>query len=156
MALILSPEHYDLLRKDLDSFLDNSEADTVLLIDRGGNIIVDSGEAIEDRIDTISALTAGAFAATQALAAVLEEEEFTVIYHQGKKTRIFICSVSEDALLLALFSKSTTVGLVKMYVQNTCRNLSSLMTAIGDSPETKAIDPTQSFQVNKDPFFEGE
>lgn len=153
MAFVLTADNYTILEKDLADFLDRSEADTVLLIDRGGNTIISAGEPVEGRMDMISALVAGAFAATQELAVILDEGEFTAIYHQGKRTSIFISSVGDEVLLLALFTDNTTVGLVKMYAVNTCRRIASVLTDImADGNKVAARDLTASFVI-EGPIF---
>ena len=99
MAFILDENYYTTLKSDLDDFLESSEANAVMLCDRGGNIIVHTGESVDEAIDIISALVAGAFAATKELAKVLGEEEFTAIFHQGVNTSIFISAVGEEVLV---------------------------------------------------------
>lgn len=156
MAFVLSEEHYNMLKNDLDDFLDNSEANAVLLCDRGGNIIVNSGDSVEGEADLISALVAGAFAATQQLAAVLGEKEFTAIFHQGTRKSIFISSVGEEVLLLALFSDNTNAGLVKMYALTVCRKMLALVRDVMNEQQVEASDPTQSFVLGKGPIFQSE
>ena len=153
MAFVLNPATYEVLVADLDEFLKNSEANAVMLCDRGGNIIVHSGESVNDSVDLISALVAGAFAATQQLAAVLGEDEFTAIFHQGKQTSIFIAAVEEEVLLLALFDNNTTAGLVKMYAFNAINKIRSTFTDVMSGEDVEHHDPTASFVINKGPIF---
>ena len=155
MAFELNEKYYNQLKEDLDLFLENSEANTVMLCDRGGNIIVSSGEAIDESIDIISALVAGAFAATQQLAQVIGEEEFTAIFHQGKKTSIFISSVGDEVLILSLFDNNTTAGLVKMYALNTINKMRGTFNElIDESANVESEDPTASFVLSRGPLFE--
>ncbi len=154
MGFMLKDLEYGQLKQDLDEFLTNSEAQTVLLCDRGGNVIVSSGEAFIDTIDMISALVAGAFAATKELAGILGENEFTAIFHQGAKISIFISAVGEEVILLAIFTDETNAGLVKMYALTTCRKFSNLFKDIMSRKQIKIDDPTQSFQLAKGPIFQ--
>ena len=153
MGFMLKHEEYEQINQDLEEFLNNSEARTALLCDRGGNIIVSSGDSISDSMDMISALVAGAFAATKELAILLGEKEFTNIFHQGTKTSIFISSVGEEVLLLALFSDETNAGLVKMYALTTCRKCNSMFKEIMSRKEVKIDDVTQTFTLAKGPIF---
>ncbi|OVE81038.1 hypothetical protein BVY04_04295 [bacterium M21] len=154
MALFLNEKVYGVLKEDLHDFLDNSEANAVMLCDRGGNIIVHNGDSVNESADLISALVAGAFAATKELAAVLGEEEFTAIFHQGQNTSIFISAVGEEVLLLALFDYNTTAGLVKMYALNTINKIRGVFTDVEiNSPDMKSDDPTASFVISKGPIF---
>jgi predicted regulator of Ras-like GTPase activity (Roadblock/LC7/MglB family) len=156
MAFVLSEENYGMLKTDLDDFLENSEANAVLLCDRGGNIIVNSGDSVEGEADLISALVAGAFAATQQLASVLGEKEFTAIFHQGVKKSIFISAVGDEVLLLALFSDNTNAGLVKMYALTVCRKMMSLVRDVMADEEVPTDDPTRSFVLGKGPVFQAD
>ena len=155
MAFELNEQYYNILKEDLEDFLENSEANTVMLCDRGGNIIVSSGDMVNESIDIISALVAGAFAATQQLAQVLGEEEFTAIFHQGKQTSIFISSVGDEVLILSLFDNNTTAGLVKMYALNTINKIRGTFTDLMDNADQiKSEDPTASFVLSKGPLFD--
>ncbi len=154
MALFLDEQLYNLLLGDLHDFLDNSEANAVMLCDRGGNIIVHDGDSVNESADLISALVAGAFAATRELAAVLGEEEFTAIFHQGRNTSIFISAVGEEVLLLALFDYNTTAGLVKMYALNTINKIRGVFSELEDGgKQVQSADPTASFVIKKGPIF---
>ena len=153
MAFILDENYYTTLKSDLDDFLESSEANAVMLCDRGGNIIVHTGESVDDAVDIISALVAGAFAATKELAKVLGEEEFTAIFHQGVNTSIFISAVGEEVLLLALFDTGTTAGLVKMYALNAVNKIKGIFADILSGNQTEPSEPTSSFVLTKGPIF---
>lgn len=154
MALFLDETVYGTLREDLRTFLNNSEATAVMLCDRGGNIIVENGDTVNESADLISALVAGAFAATKELAAVLGEDEFTAIFHQGVNTSIFISAVGEEVLLLALFDNNTTAGLVKMYALNAITKIRGVFSDLENSGRAiDSNDPTASFVINKGPIF---
>ncbi len=154
MAFILQPEEYNIIKGDLDVFLNNSEARTVMLCDRGGNVIADSGEEVTGAVDLVTALVAGAYAATKELAMVLGEDEFNAIFHQGDQTSIFMSSIGEEVLLLAVFSDETNAGLVKMYATTTCRKIHSLVEEVMTRSEVSTGDPTQSFVITKGNIFQ--
>ncbi|MCJ8328958.1 MAG: roadblock/LC7 domain-containing protein [Lentisphaeria bacterium] len=153
-AFELNEANYLILHQDLTDFLEHSEACSVMLCDRGGNIIVSNGDTVSDSIDIISALVAGAFAATQQLANVIGEDEFTAIFHQGKQTSIFISAVGEEVLLLALFDNNTTAGLVKMYALNTINKIKGTFADIMDGTAVDHFDPTASFVISQGPIFD--
>ncbi len=153
MGYALTQEDYEQLNEDLSDFISQSEARTVLLCDRGGNVIASSGDSVMDNIDMVSALVAGAFAATKQLALALGENEFSAVFHQGSKISIFISGVDEEVLFLALFSDETNAGLVKMYAMKTCRKFGGLFKEIMSREQIKIEDPTQSFKLAKGPIF---
>jgi hypothetical protein len=74
-------------------------------------------------MDTISALVAGSFAATKEMARVLGEDEFSVLFHQGKTDNIQLSLVGDRTLLTVIFDDSTTIGMVRLYSTETSRRL---------------------------------
>ena len=153
MAFELNKKDYENLEENLLKFLEMSEASSAMLCDRGGSILLKEGEAFEHSADLIAALVSGAFAATKELALALGEDEFEAIFQQGHKNSIFITSVSEEVILLAIFSQETNAGLVKMYAQNTCVRLHSLFQDISTREFIVPDDETASFVIKKGNIF---
>ena len=156
MGFMLKELEHDQITRDLDEYLNNSEARSALLCDRGGNVIVSSGDSISDAMDMVSALVAGAFAATKELAIILGEEEFSAIFHQGSNLSIFISAVGDEVLLFTLFSDETNAGLVKMYASTVTRKFNNLFKEIMTRKSVKLDDLTQTFALSKGPIFKQE
>ncbi|MCM8528912.1 MAG: roadblock/LC7 domain-containing protein [Lentisphaeraceae bacterium] len=153
MAFELNVADCEIIQKDLNDFLDLSEAQATLLCDRGGSILFSEGEFNEDSIDLVCALVAGSFAATKELALALGEDEFSAIFHQGQNSSIFISAVGDEVLLLAIFSENTNAGLVKMYAKSACRKMQGLFNEIVARQHVEAADETASFVIKKDKWF---
>jgi predicted regulator of Ras-like GTPase activity (Roadblock/LC7/MglB family) len=94
----------------LTTFLGESGATEALLIDRSGQLLAMTGANRALDTVSISALAAGAFSSTGALAQLLGETEFTVLFHQGNKESMHVSTVDDQAILLAIFGERTTVG----------------------------------------------
>ena len=109
--------------KLLAEFLRLSGAKCALLIDKEGHLVTKRGELRTIDIDTISALVAGSFAATKEMARLLGEEEFTAMYHQGERDNIQLGLVGDRTLLTILFDDRTTVGMVRLYANETAKKL---------------------------------
>ena len=62
--LVFYAQDVDRLDQELDGFLELSGARCALLIDREGHLVTRRGEAASSSVDSLSALTAGSFAAT--------------------------------------------------------------------------------------------
>ena len=56
-------------------------------------------------------VVAGAFAATKEMARHLGEEEFSVLFHQGKKDSIHLTLIGDRTLMTIIFDERTTIGL---------------------------------------------
>lgn len=110
----------------LREFLKMSNAKCAMLVDREGHMVTRQGVTRDLDVDTISALVAGSFAATREMARVLGEDEFSVLFHQGKTDNIQLSLVGERTLLTVIFDESTTVGMVRLYAAETTKRLAEL------------------------------
>ncbi len=119
-------EDIDAIDKVLAEFIRLSGAKCALLIDKEGHLVTKRGEVKTLNMDTISALVAGSFAATKEMARLLGEEEFTAMYHQGERDNIQLSLVGDRTLLTILFDDRTTVGMVRLYANETAKKLADL------------------------------
>ena len=110
----------------LREFLKLSNAKCAMLVDREGHMVTRQGVSRDLDLDTISALVAGSFAATREMARVLGEDEFSVLFHQGKTDNIQLSLVGERTLLTVIFDEGTTVGMVRLYAAETTKRLCEL------------------------------
>ena len=63
------------------------------------------------------AVAASSFAATQQLAKILDESEFTLLFHEGKALNLHVSQVSDQVLLIVTFGRETQVGKVRLYTR---------------------------------------
>jgi predicted regulator of Ras-like GTPase activity (Roadblock/LC7/MglB family) len=94
-------------------------------------------------MDTISALVAGSFAATKQMAKLLGEEEFSIMFHQGRKDNIQLSLVGERTILAIIFDDKTTLGMVRLYASQVSSKLASLFDEI-------AARKTEAESISKD------
>ena len=114
----------------LAEFNNKAEGDLTLVIDRGGNVISHFGDVKAIDVTIIAALAAGSFAATRELARRIGEVEFNALFHQGNGSHIFMNSVDDDTIMITLFGKRTTVGLVRFYAGQAGQNLANLLKSL--------------------------
>ena len=81
-------------------------------------------EGIDEQ--TISALVAGSFAATREMAKHLGEEEFSVLFHQGKKDNIQLTLIADRCILATIFDERTTIGMVRLYAKEATQKLTKI------------------------------
>ena len=122
-------EDIEKIDKLLAEFLRLSGAKCALLIDKEGHLVTKKGEVRTIDMDTISALVAGSFAATKEMARLLGEEEFTALFHQGERDNIQLSLVGDRTLLTILFDDRTTVGMVRLYANETAKKLADIYRA---------------------------
>lgn len=139
----------DIARIDriLASFLVQSKAKCALLVDKEGHMVTHQGKAAGYDTDTISALVAGSFAATRAMAKLLGEEEFSLLFHQGRRDNIQMSLIGDRTLLVVIFDDTTTLGMVKLYAAESSTQLTQVFAqratdAIARPAPAKAAAPT--------------
>jgi len=131
---IVTLEAAEKLLNVLESFLEESEANFCLVIDRGGAVLSQAGR-VPDAIDPtiVGALAAGSFAATKELALRVGEAEFTALHQQGQRAQILMSAVDADVVLVTVFDEHTTLGLVKFYSTRTVKRLAAVLTELRNS-----------------------
>ncbi len=102
--------------------------DYVIFMDLAGNTIAkhDNGK---NRLDSIAfaALAAGNFAAVDAMAKLVGESEFSLLFHKGKKSSIHFSKVDDDTLLITMFTKDISLGLVRLKVSEAIKQINKIL-----------------------------
>ena len=130
--LVFYKEDIEVIGKSLSVFLKNANAQCALLVDKDGHLVTKEGESATFDLDTISALVAGSFAATKQMAKLLGEEEFALMFHQGKKDNIQLSLVGERTILAVIFDDRTTLGMVRLYSSQVAAKLGQVFKDISE------------------------
>ncbi len=113
----LGQEQLDRIETILQDELVESGVHSVLLIDLAGNIIAhrDNGNCDHD-VYSLAALASANFAAVDTMAKIVGEEEFSLLFHKGENENIHFSKVSNEFLLITIFGKKVTLGLLRLKV----------------------------------------
>jgi len=122
----------------LTHFLGDSGATEAVLIDRGGQLLAMEGDGQALDAVSISALAAAAFSSTAAMAQLLGETEFSGLFHEGAKRSIYVSTVDDDAILLAIFDHRTTIGMVRLLAGETTRAIGGVLGEARVRPKPQA------------------
>jgi len=100
----------------------------VFLIDMAGNIIanLDNGEKKHD-IYSLAALAAGNFGAVSAMAKIIGEGEFSLLFHKGEKENIHFNKIMMDFLLITIFGNDTSLGFLRLKVTEAVEKISGIL-----------------------------
>ena len=128
--LVFYKEDIQQIDGTLREFLARSKSKAAMLVDKDGHLITQEGSTEKTDTDTISALVAGCFAATREMARILGEEEFSALFHQGRKDNLQLSLVGARTILAVLFDDTTTIGMVRLYAAEAGRKLTSLFRKI--------------------------
>jgi predicted regulator of Ras-like GTPase activity (Roadblock/LC7/MglB family) len=156
--LMLSEDDSRSLEGILEEFLTLSGAKCALLVDKDGYLVTQKGDAYSFNDDTISALVAGGYAATKEIAKLVGEDEFSVLYHQGKRENIQLTLVANRVLLTVIFDDQTTLGMVRLYSQEAAKKITEVIRRMDETGGSLAtsnfgVDFTASAQQKLDDLF---
>lgn len=128
MSYTLGQKELDQLEEILQEDLIELGVQCVFLIDMAGNIIADlhQGELVHD-IYSLAALAAGNFGAVSAMAKIIGEEEFSLLFHKGKKENIHFSKVSADFLLITIFGSEVSLGLLRLKVSEAIEKMKRIL-----------------------------
>jgi predicted regulator of Ras-like GTPase activity (Roadblock/LC7/MglB family) len=124
--LVFYKEDIEKIDKVLENFLKLSGSKSNLLIDKEGHLVTKAGHTESYDLSTVSALVAGSFAATREMARLLGEDEFTVLFHQGKRDNIQLALIGERTILATIFDNRTTIGMVRLYAKEAATKLAKI------------------------------
>jgi len=113
----------------LGDLLTKSEATSALVLDKGGFLITQCGDTRRFDTTTLGALAAAMYAATQGIASLVGEIDFSSVYQQGDNFSMLVNNVDEHCLLLVIFRAQISVGAVKYYALGTIAQLAQQLRA---------------------------
>jgi predicted regulator of Ras-like GTPase activity (Roadblock/LC7/MglB family) len=109
----------------LGDFVAVSGSRLALFIDAGGFIVTRQGDEGDMDTATLGALAANSFAATQAIARIIEDQSVTCLYQEGNENSLLILSVGDFGFLAVVFQAAIGVGSVKFYGQDVVARIST-------------------------------
>ena len=130
MDLVLLQGDLERIQGCLRRVLERSGAHCILLIDRSGQLISHLGDKPLDDSVALAALTAANFGATAAIARLLGEKDFSLLFHKGREENIHFSSIGEDFLLVTLFNNRASLGLVRLHVEKAIQELGGILEEI--------------------------
>lgn len=131
----LYEEDIAVLDRALDQLIRSTESTTALIIDKGGFLISQRGDTAGIDTITLAALAAGSFAATETIASIVNEPNFTSLYQQGEQISLLVCSVDQYCLMGVVFRAGLSVGAIKYYAASTIKQVAAqLQSAAKRSP----------------------
>lgn len=128
-GLDFTKKQFDEIDKILYHLFWETEAQSVMLSDITGQLVSVLGES---NINTVplSVLAAGNLATTKEIARLIgEPANFKLMLHEGDTRSVYLSDVGDDLFLIAVFGKSTPIGLVRLSTQNTVRKLLKIVEA---------------------------
>lgn len=105
------------------------------LVSTSGQPITSISDESNPETLSLASLTASAFAATRQLAEILNEREFTLLFHEGDSINLHVAQVTDRVLLLITFGRDVPVGKVRLYTQRAIAVLGRILLEESDDDE---------------------
>ena len=121
--LVMFEEEYLQIKDILQRLQVDSNSKIVFLVDKNGQQIAVHGDMRGVDATSLASLTAGNVAATDGLARILGEREFSVLLHEGEKENIHVSIVARRVILVVIFSDRSALGLVRLRVRQAAAEL---------------------------------
>jgi predicted regulator of Ras-like GTPase activity (Roadblock/LC7/MglB family) len=128
-------EDYWAINSVLGDLLKSSNSTSNLLIDQTGQLITNAGAPPEFDVQAFSSLCAADFQANSELAKLIGEKDFSTLYHQGVEESMYLSRISRDVILVVLFDKNTTLGLVRLRVKRAVDELTRIFDSLFEKLE---------------------
>jgi len=117
MSFVLHEQAYRQIKAISDRLTRDANAKVVFLIDKNGLLIAASGDIQNIDTTSLASLAAGNIAATSGLAELIGEREFSNLFHEGDRDNIHITLVDGRVILVIIFDKRSSLGLVRLRVK---------------------------------------
>jgi predicted regulator of Ras-like GTPase activity (Roadblock/LC7/MglB family) len=116
-------EEYLQIKDILHRLQVDSNSKIVFLVDKNGQQIAVMGDMRGVDATSLASLTAGNVAATDGLAKLIGEKEFSILFHEGERDNIHISLVAQRVILVVIFDEKSSLGLVRLRVKKASQEL---------------------------------
>lgn len=123
-------EEYLQIKEILARLQGDSNSKIVFLVDKNGQQIAAHGDMKGVDATSLASLTAGNVAATDGLAKLIGEKEFSILFHEGERDNIHISLVAQRVILVVIFDEKSSLGLVRLRVKKASLELEKTFEAI--------------------------
>ena len=120
-------EQLDQTESILEKDLIKSGVNIALVVDMAGHIIANSrSDECSHDVYSLAALAAGNFGAVNAMAQIVGEEEFSLLFHKGQDENLHFSKVSEEILLITTFSNEISLGFLRLKIAEAIEKIRSI------------------------------
>jgi len=125
--LVLQEEDHRRFSDVLERLRRDSNAKLTFLLDKNGQQLARAGDLHGVDATALASLTAGNVAATEGLAQLIGEREFSILFHEGENDHLHINVVGGRSILVVLFDERSSLGLVRLRVKKVTGELCGIL-----------------------------
>jgi predicted regulator of Ras-like GTPase activity (Roadblock/LC7/MglB family) len=147
--MIMYEDEYQRIKAVIAKLRNESNAKLVFLVDKNGQQIAAQGQLENFDATSLASLTAGNVAATDGLAKLIGEKEFSILFHEGERDNIHISIVAQRVILVVIFDSLSSLGLVRLRVKKASIELTDvfdkIVNKINSERDSGALDMESPF-----------
>ncbi len=143
--LIMYEEEFERINAVLARLWMDANAKIVFLVDKNGQQIAAKGDLEKVDATSLASLTAGNVAATDGLARLIGEKEFSILFHEGERDNIHISIVGQRLILVVIFDERSSLGLVRLRVRKAAAELEEVLTQMASKAAEEGQVPASPF-----------
>jgi predicted regulator of Ras-like GTPase activity (Roadblock/LC7/MglB family) len=128
--IVMYEEEFNQIKAIISKLRVDANGKVVFLVDKNGQQIAAHGEIENLDTTSLASLTAGNVAATDGLARLIGEKEFSILFHEGEKDNIHISIVAQRVILVVIFDERSSLGLVRLRVKKAAQELNDIFAKI--------------------------
>src|SRR6195256_2310139 len=147
----LYEDEFRKIKDSLQRLATDSNSNVVFLVDKNGQQIAAVGDLASLDTTSLASLTAGNVAATDGLARLIGEKEFSILFHEGERDNIHISIVAQRVILVVIFDERSSLGLVRLRVKKASQELNDVFANIMAKVEREKAQAGAAFES---PFAE--
>jgi predicted regulator of Ras-like GTPase activity (Roadblock/LC7/MglB family) len=149
--IVMYEEEFNQIKQVISKLRVDANAKVVFLVDKNGQQIAAHGDIENLDTTSLASLTAGNVAATDGLAKLIGEKEFSILFHEGEKDNIHISIVAQRVILVVIFDERSSLGLVRLRVKKASQELNDVFARIMSKVEKEKQQAGAAFES---PFAE--
>jgi predicted regulator of Ras-like GTPase activity (Roadblock/LC7/MglB family) len=149
--IVMYEEEFNQIKQVISKLRVDANAKVVFLVDKNGQQIAAHGDIENLDTTSLASLTAGNVAATDGLARLIGEKEFSILFHEGEKDNIHISIVAQRVILVVIFDERSSLGLVRLRVKKASQELNDVFGRIMQKVEKEKQQAGVAFES---PFAE--
>jgi predicted regulator of Ras-like GTPase activity (Roadblock/LC7/MglB family) len=127
MDIVVKQEDLDRINKCLRQLASRCGSHAVLLVERSGQLVCHCGNRPPEDSVSLAALAAANYGATAAIAKIVGDEVFTLMFHKGKRENVHFQAFNGNFILVSLFRNNTTLGLVRLHIDREIGELKAIL-----------------------------
>jgi predicted regulator of Ras-like GTPase activity (Roadblock/LC7/MglB family) len=138
LDLVMFEEEYRQLQDIIGKLQQDSSSKVVFLVDKNGQQIAAAGDVKSIDATSLASLTAGNVAATDGLAKLIGEKEFSLLFHEGEKDNLHISIVGKRGILVVIFDANSSLALVRLRVKKASHKLLEIFEMVEERAQNVA------------------